>query len=205
MLESLLERQRQPLLIVISGPSGVGKDALLQALKKRDVPFHFVVTVTSRAKRTEEIEGVDYLFVSEERFQEMIAKDELIEHALVYNQYKGIPKQQVQDALRSGKDAVMRVDVQGAETIRHLYPQALLIFLATRSQEELVQRLKRRETESGQDLEVRLATLQQELEKVDIFDYYVLNPDGKLEQTVDTVLSIIRAEHNSTRPRQIEL
>jgi guanylate kinase len=205
MLEPLLERQRQPLLIVISGPSGVGKDAVLQAMKQRDLPFHFVVTATSRSRRPEEIEGVDYIFVTEKRFEEMIAEDEFIEHALVYNQYKGIPKRQVRDALESGKDVVLRLDVQGAETVRRLYPQALLIFLATRTRDELVERLKRRETETGKDLEVRISTLQQELEKVDLFDYYVLNPDGELEKTVDTILSIVRAEHNSTHPRQIKI
>ncbi len=130
MYEELAARQSQPLLVVISGPSGVGKDTVLQHMKDRGLPFHFVVTATTRPKRPNEIEGVDYFFVTREEFERMIEAGELIEHALVYQDLKGIPKQQIREALASGSDAVMRVDVQGAETIRKLYPEALLIFLS---------------------------------------------------------------------------
>ncbi|MEN6408397.1 MAG: hypothetical protein ABFD44_01630 [Anaerolineaceae bacterium] len=131
----------QPLLIVISGPSGVGKDALLQELRKRDLPLHFVVTATSRPPREGEVNGVDYWFVSVEEFERMIREDELLEHAVVYNQYKGIPKEQIRKAMESGKDVVLRIDVQGAATIRKLCPEALMIFLSTTTEEELKMRL----------------------------------------------------------------
>ena len=119
----------RPLLVVISGCSGVGKDAVLNGLKERNQPFHFVVTATSREPRAGEVHGRDYFFVSREEFEKMIAGDELLEYANVYNQYKGIPKLQVRQALESGKDVIMRLDVQGAAKIRSLCPEAVLIFL----------------------------------------------------------------------------
>jgi guanylate kinase len=203
MLETLLERQLQPLLVVISGPSGVGKDSVVRRMKERDLPFHFVVTATTRPKRSNEVDGVDYFFVSQDEFDRMIEQDELLEHALVYNDHKGIPKQQVRQALASGKDVVMRIDVQGAETIRNLCPEALLIFLSTRTDEELVDRLKARRTENPEALKLRLETVRQELERVDLFDYYVLNAENELDATVDTILAIIHAEHQRTHPRQV--
>ena len=153
---NLGERPYNPLLIVISGPSGVGKDSVLDAMRQRDYPFHFVVTATSRAPRSDEVHGVDYFFVSESEFQEMIRQDELLEHAVVYGQYKGIPKQQVRDALASGKDVVMRLDVQGAATVKQLVPDATLIFLVTASDDELIERLQQRKTESEEQLAYRI-------------------------------------------------
>ncbi len=205
MNADLLDRQQQPLLIVISGPSGVGKDTVIQRMKTRRLPFHFVVTATTRPKRPEEVDGVDYHFVSQDEFAEMIENDELLEYAIVYNDYKGIPKQQVRQALDSGKDVVMRIDVQGAETIRNLCPDALLIFLSTRDEEELVERLKARKTESKEGLKLRIATARQELKRVDLFDYYVINEDQRLDDTVDNILAIITAEHHRTEPRQVTL
>jgi guanylate kinase len=135
----------------------------------------------------------------------MIAQDELIEYAIVYNDYKGIPKQQVREALASGKDVIMRLDVQGAATVRKLAPEAVLIFITTASEEELVRRLKTRQTESVEDLSLRIATARQELKRVDEFDYVVVNEDGCLEQAVQTVISIIEAEHHRVHPRQVHL
>ena len=138
----------KPLLIVLSGPSGAGKDTVLDRMKERNLPFHFVVTATTREKRPNEVEGKDYFFVSFDEFARMIEADELLEYAIVYNDYKGIPKQQVRDALASGMDVVMRIDVQGAATIRKIVPEALLIFLTTESEAALVQRLQARKTET---------------------------------------------------------
>ena len=121
----------EPLLIVISGPSGVGKDSVLEIMKQRGLPFHFVVTATTRPPRPEERDGVDYLFVSREEFAGLIEKEELLEYAIVYNDYKGIPKDQVRKALSSGKDVVMRVDVQGAATVRKISPEAILVFITS--------------------------------------------------------------------------
>jgi guanylate kinase len=205
MIEDLIERQRHPLLIVISGPSGVGKDTVVQRMKALELPFHFVITATTRPKRSDEVDGVDYFFISADEFNQMIKQDELLEHAIVYNQHKGIPKQQVREALNSGFDVLMRLDVQGAETIRELCPDALLIFLATRNEQELIDRLKSRRTESPEDLELRIATARQEMKRVEMFDYYVVNADGELDATVETIQAIIEAEHHRTDPRQVDL
>jgi guanylate kinase len=195
----------QPLLIVISGPSGVGKDSVLQCLKGRNPPMHFVVTATTRPRRTEETHGVDYFFVSKDEFARMIEREELIEYAIVYSDYKGIPKQQVRDALASGKDVIMRLDVQGASTVRKLAPEAVLIFLTTESEDSLVRRLKARRTETAENLSLRIATARQELKRAVEFDYVIVNADGRLEVTVDTVVAIIQAEHHRVNPRKVSL
>ncbi len=194
-----------PLLIVISGPSGVGKDTVIQRMKERRLPIHFVVTATTRPPRPDERHGVDYFFLSREAFARMIEEDELLEYAIVYGDYKGIPKQQVREALASGKDVLMRIDVQGAATIRRLVPDAVLIFLTTASEEELVARLKRRKTESAEDLSLRIATARQELKRMEEFDYVVVNREHALEETVDTIIAIIAAEHHHIPPRKVNL
>ncbi len=188
----------QPLLIVISGPSGAGKDSVIRALKNRGLPIHFVVTATSRPKRPNEVEGVDYLFVSRARFEEMIANNELIEHAVVYGEYKGVPRNQVMDALASGKDVILRVDVQGALTLRQQFPEAVLIFLSAEDLDEIAKRLESRSTEEEEDLRRRLDTAQWEIDHLCEFDYWVVNRRGKLKQTADILIAIIQAEHHRT-------
>ena len=158
-----ISQNDEPLLIVVSGPSGVGKDSVVEAMKTRGLPFHFVVTATTRAARPEEEHGKDYFFISSEEFAQMIDEDELLEYAIVYNDYKGIPKAQVRQALASGKDVVMRVDVQGAATVKKISPEAILIFLTTEDEDELVRRLNARKTETSEGLALRIATARQEL------------------------------------------
>jgi guanylate kinase len=195
----------QPLLVVISGPSGVGKDSVVHAMKERGLPFHFVVTTTTRPPRPEEVNGRDYFFVSKEEFAHMIENDEFFEYAIVYKDYKGNSKKQVHNALASGLDVIMRLDVQGAATVRKLAPQAVLIFLTTQSEQELVNRLKGRKSDAAEDLSLRIATAQQELKRAVEFDYVIVNADGCLDETVQTVISIIRAEHHRVDPRKVEL
>jgi guanylate kinase len=194
-----------PLLIVISGPSGVGKDSVVRGLKESGLPLHFVVTVNTRPPRPDEIDGEDYIFITHEKFQEMKANGELLEHAAVYNDFKGVPREQVRAAMASGKDVLMRLDVQGADTIRRVAPEALLIFLTTSSEEELIARLKARKTESAADLQVRLEKVHEELKCLQEFDYVVVNRQGELDAAVDAVVSIIRAEHQRVKPRKVEL
>ena len=194
-----------PLLVVLSGPSGVGKDTVLNALKKSGHNFHFVVTANTRPKRPEEVDGVDYIFVSKERFAQMIDNDELLEHAVVYGDYKGIPKRQVRDALASGQDVLMRLDVQGAATVRRLVPEAVLIFLTAPTEQELVARLRARKTEPPDQLQLRIATSRQEMKRVAEFDYVVVNREGCIEEAVGDVLAIVHAEHLCTHPRVVNL
>ncbi len=194
-----------PLLIVISGPSGVGKDTVIDRMKERQIPVHFVVTATTRPPRKGEVDGVDYFFLSPDKFAEMINQDELLEYAIVYNDYKGIPKEQVRQALASGKDVVMRIDVQGAARIRTLSPDAVLIFLTTQDEEEMVRRLRIRKSETPEGLNLRIAMARQELKRINEYDYVVVNRDNELDETVDTIAAIIHAEHHRVKHRKVTL
>jgi guanylate kinase len=184
----------RPLLVIISGPSGVGKDVTIRRMKERQYPFHFVVTATTRGQRANEVNGVDYHFVSTATFEQMVAADELLEHALVYGQYKGIPKVGVRAALASGRDVIMRIDVQGAATVRRLVPQSISIFLTAESEGALVERLRRRRSDDEEQLKQRLKTACEELQRVNEFQYRVVNRECALDATVDAVLAIMQAE-----------
>jgi len=194
-----------PLLIVISGPSGIGKDAVVGLLRKTNPDTHFVITMNSRPPRPDEVDGRDYFFVSRETFEAMIEADELLEHAKVYSDYKGIPKSQVREAFASGKDVIMRLDVQGAMTIRGICPDAILIFLTASSREEWVNRLLERRSETPEELELRFQTAAKEYAMIDQFDYLVVNSDHHLDKTIDDIQAIIRAEHMRTTPRKVDL
>ena len=196
---------KYPLMIVISGPSGVGKDSVLRAMKNSELPIHHVVTVNTRAPRPDEKEGVDYFFVSREKFEDMIAHEELIEYSHVYDDYKGVPRSQIQDALDSGKDVVLRLDVQGAEKIKNIYPQAISIFLLPSNQDDWYKRLGGRRLGNEKDLDKRIMTVKDELVKAREFDYLVVNEQNKLTQTVQMIEAIITAEHLRAKPRKIKL
>ncbi len=187
-------RAPRPLLVIISGPSGVGKDMTIRRMKERGYPFHFVVTATTRERRENEVDGVDYHFVSTAAFERMIAEGELLEHALVYGQYKGIPKADVRRALASGQDVILRIDVQGAATVRRLAPQAVSIFLTAASEMELIERLRRRCTENETQLQERIKTAREELRRAHEFQYRVVNRECELDATVDAVIAIMQAE-----------
>lgn len=184
----------RPLLVILSGPSGVGKDAVMARMHERGAPFYQVVTAATRPQRPGEVDGQDYHFVSIERFAEMIETKELLEHAVVYGDYKGIPKSEVRKGLISGLDVILRVDVQGAAKIRSLEPRAVAIFLMASSEEEMVERLRDRKTEDAGRLAMRIATAREELRRLPEFDYVVVNRDQCLDQAVDQVLAILSAE-----------
>ena len=196
-------RPAQPLLVVLSGPSGVGKDTILMRMRDIGFPFHFVVTATSRTQRPGERDGYDYHFVSQQRFEEMIARGELLEWAEVYGHYKGIPKYEVAQALQSGRDVILRIDVQGAATIKRLAPEAVFIFLAPGSFEELHTRLQWRRTESPDQMEQRLAMARREMDALDMFDYVVINREDHLDDAVGQIRNIMSAEKQRVRPRRV--
>ena len=194
-----------PLLIVISGPSGVGKDALLHGMRKSSLPLHFVVTVTTRPRRQGEIDGGDYHFISKSEFEQMIEKRELLEWANVYGNFYGVPKRELQQAQVKELDAVVKVDVQGAATIKSILPGAVFIFVAAPSMGELKERLKQRKTESGVDLELRTKAAEEEMSSLNLFDYVIINYEGHVERAVSQVESIITAEKCRVKARSIEI
>lgn len=199
------ERETTPLLIVLSGPSGVGKDAVLSRMRELDRPYHFTVTATTRPLRQGERDGVDYIFVSEPRFRRMIRDEQLLEWAEVYGNLYGVPKAQVTDALGKGRDAIIKADVQGAATIRKLAPEALLIFLAPLNDAELKRRLGARMTESPEALALRLETAKEEMKQASSFDYVVVNHEGLLDAAVREIDDIVVAEKVRTPPRRVSL
>ena len=197
--------KRKPVLVVLSGPSGVGKDTTLCAMKEQIPNIYFVVTATTRPMRAGEVNGLDYHFVDKGEFADMIEHDELLEYAIVYGDYKGIPKKQVEDALNSGKDVVLRIDVQGAETIRKMIPEAITIFLTAPTEEELVKRLRERKADPPGQLRLRIAMARQEMKRIDEFKYVVINRDNMLSETVEQVRSILVAEKSRYHWRPVHL
>jgi guanylate kinase len=185
---------RRPLFVVLSGPSGAGKDAVLDALEQRGHRFHRVVTATTRPARDVERDGVDYHFVTAAAFEAMIAGDGLLEHATVYGQHYGVPRRQVHDALEAGLDVYVRTDVQGAATIKQLMPGAVRIFIAPASLDEIEARLRARNSDDEERIQRRLRTARDEMARSAEFEYVIVNAPGRLDETVDRLEAILDAE-----------
>jgi guanylate kinase len=199
------QSKRSGLLVVLSGPSGAGKDTVLNRMKQLGFPFHYVVTATTRPRRAGENNGVDYYFCSEAEFQEMMQQGELLEWAKVYGHWYGVPKQQVKQALETRKDVIVKVDVQGAATIKNLLSGAVLVFLAPPSIKEYEERLRQRKTESETELKLRIEKATEEMGSLPLFDYVVVNRQGKLDSTVSQIEAIITAEKCRANPPQMKL
>ncbi len=198
-------RPTKPLLIILSGPSGVGKDAVLAKLKESGYPLSYITTLTTRPRRPNEQDNVDYHFVSAGRFQEMIEQGKLLEWAQVYGNWYGVPKEAVKQALDRGEDVMVKVDIQGAASIRKIVPQAVFIFLMPPSTEELIKRLKQRRTESPVAMDLRLKTAEEEIKQVPLFDYVVVNWWDEVARAVSDVQAIIAAEKCRVAPREVTL
>jgi len=196
---------RNALVIVISGPSGVGKDAILNRMKERKCQFFFVTTMTTRKQRKTETDQVDYNFVSVDEFQALLQDNGLLESANVYGNWYGVPKKPVQEAISRGLDTIIKVDVQGAANIKKILPDAIFIFINAPSIDELRNRLLRRCTETSADLSLRIQTAQSELEKISEFDYVVMNPCNDIESAIQDILAIVKAERCRVKQRCIRL
>jgi guanylate kinase len=204
-IEKYVKRRPPALLVVLTGPSGVGKDVTLERMKTLGVPFHYAVTVTTRKQRPGEVHGEHYYFVSPEEYKRMLDQGELLEHSEIYGNSYGIPRREVVDPLRRGQDVIMKPDVQGAEKIRKLEPEAVFIFLAPPSMEEEARRLYYRKTEDPQELRTRLNEAGQEMHQLTHFEYYVVNHNNRLDETVHTIEAILHAEKSKVHPRRIRL
>jgi guanylate kinase len=194
-----------PLLVVVSGPSGVGKDAVLLELRKAHPEIFIAVTATTRPQRPGETDGHDYIFVTPARFQSLLERDELLEHAEVYGRFYGVPKAPLRQALADGLDAIVKVDVQGAATIREIAPDAVLIFLTAPSMEELERRLTSRKTESPEQMALRIQTAREELEQASRFDFVIVNETDAVAETVEQIAAIIASQRLRAPPRQVVL
>lgn len=197
--------QKRGLLFVLSAPSGTGKDSVINALREQGMDFYVVPSVTTRAPRPGESEGHPYHFISQEQFQQLIAQNELLEYANVHGNWYGQPRQPIRDNLNAGRDVLLKIDVQGAATIRRKVPQAIFIFLVPGSLDELAERLTTRQTETTAERQRRLADARKELTQQSMYDYVIVNRQGHLPEAVDQLRAVMLAEHARTSPRHIDI
>ena len=198
--------ENRALVVVISGPSGVGKDVMIDRMMESGrLGFHFTVTATTREPRPGERDGINHHFKTVDEFMKLIGSDELLEWAQVYDNYYGVPKQQVRDALAQGDHVIMRVDVQGAKRLRELIPDALLIFILPPSMEVLQKHLENRGVDTDEEMQKRLAAAATEIEQADLFDHAVTNQEDRLDETVSKVVTIIESEATRVPPRIVSI
>ena len=192
-------------LVIISGPSGVGKDTIIEALRGRPRmrDSHFVVTCTTRGRRPGEVDGVDYHFLSPERFRGLEEAGELLEANEVHGNRYGTPRAEVARALAEGKDVILKIDVQGAQDIKARVREAVLIFVVPPSQEALVERLRARATESAEELEIRQRNAAAELALQGLYDHSVVNETGQVARTAERIEEIIASEREAHPDRQV--
>ncbi len=192
----------QPLILVISGLSGSGKDAVINRMNEiSDTKFHFVVTCNTRKRRENEIDGKDYHFITREKFLSMIENGEMIEHSVVYDDLKGVPRFEIEDAFRIGQDIILRLDSQGMQKIKAIYPQTISIFILPPDADAWLTRLRARNTETEDSLQIRIRTAEKELAGVSQFDYIVIN--DRIDQAATDILTILRAEHMRSSNRKV--
>ena len=193
-------------LVIISGPSGVGKDTIIEALRARprDPDYHYVVTCTTRAPRPGEVDGTSYHFLDRERFLALRDAGGLLEANEVHGNWYGTPRQEVRDALAEGHDVILKIDVQGAQQVKERVDEALLIFIVPPSMETLFGRLRARATESADELELRQRNAAIELARQDDYDHVVVNETGQVERTaerIDEIVAETRRLHPTRRVR----
>lgn len=196
---------RQGLLFVLSAPSGTGKDTVISAARAQGMNLFVVPSVTTRQPRPGESEGNPYNFVSQETFEKLVGKDELLEFANVHGNWYGQPRQPIRDNLSAGRDVLLKIDVKGAATVRKKVPQAIFIFLVPESIENLATRLVNRNTETADELKRRLEDARNELAEQDWYDYAIINRQGHVEEAAETLRAIIIAEHSRVHPRQVTI
>jgi len=187
---------RKGILFVVSGPSGVGKTSMIKSILSSIRDAVFSVSCTTRPKRPGEVDGKDYFFVSEEEFKKMIEKDEFLEWARVHGYLYGTPKKFVEDNVSKGKDVILDIDVQGALSVKKKVKEAVYIFIAPPSMEDLRERLEKRKTEDREVIERRLEDARWELQLIEEFDYLIINRD--LMEAINDLKSIMRSEKLKT-------
>jgi guanylate kinase len=205
--EEVAEGAPGALLVIISGPSGVGKDTIIDALRAvpREPDYHYVVTCTTRNRRPGEVDGIDYHFLDRRRFLALRQAGGLLEANEVHGNWYGTPRAEVQNALASGHDVILKIDVQGAQEVKERVPDALLVFVVPPSLEALFGRLRARATETADELEVRQRNAAIELARQEDYDHVVVNETGQVERTAETIHDIIAEEHRRRPTRRIRV
>ncbi len=198
-------RRRTGILFIFSAPSGAGKDTVIQALKNEGFDVHYAITCTTRPRRPNEIEGVHYRFVSMAEFERLRDSGELLEHAFVHGNWYGVPREPIRRALQAGKDVLLKIDVQGARTVKAAVPDSVLIFLLPPSVEESIERMRQRRTETEDELQRRIESMAMELNSLPFYDYVVENPRGHVECAVEKVKAIIVAERCRVARRRFDI
>ena len=196
---------RQGLLFVLSAPSGAGKDTVINLLKQQGMDIFVVPSVTTRVPRPGESDGNPYHFVDAEEFERLRTNNELLEYANVHGNWYGQPIRPIRENLRAGRDVLLKIDVQGAATVRKKVPRAIFIFLLPDSLEELAQRLSSRHTETEAQLQRRLADARMELAQQQWYDYVIRNRQGHIQEAVDKLRAIIVAEHCRNSPSYVDI
>lgn len=197
--------RRSPLLFVVSGPSGVGKDSVIGELRGHHLDIHYAVTATTRAPRPHEVSGQSYHFVSKAEYDDLMDRGELLAPANVHGHWYGAPVEELRGAFASHRDVLLKIDVQGAIQVRRRIPQSIFIFLAPESPSDLDHRLRSRHTEGQDELERRLRDAIFELAQMPTYDYVVVNRERDLETAVHSVGCIIAAERLRTQHQPIDL
>jgi guanylate kinase len=181
-----------PSIFLISGPSGVGKDTVINQLKVKFPNYFYPITATSRPKRENEINGKDYIFLSEEGFKSLISNDEMLEWANVYGNYYGVPASTIIEAIKLDKRIIIKIDIQGVETLKKVFPQSVSIFIAPDQKSDLTERLKSRNSENAETLQARLISADIELSASNNFDHIVINKNNDIESTIKEIHKIIQ-------------
>jgi len=194
-----------PMLVVVSGPSGVGKSTIVAELSRRHPQVVPIVTATTRERRDGELDKVHYHFLSPEEFQQLRDRDGLLEHAIVHDHWYGTPVDQVRGILAAGRDAILTIDPQGARSIRALVPDALLIFIKPPSIEDLDQRLARRGSEDGEARALRRHNAEAEMAAAGDYDYAIVNQTGHPDDAVEQIWEIIQTEARRDPPRRVQV
>lgn len=193
------------LLIVLSGPSGVGKTTLTRRLVARGWSGHVMVTVTTRRPRPGEIDGIHYHFRTAEQFQEMVQRNELLEHAEVHGNWYGVPSTMVRDRLNVGQDVILTIDPQGAQTVRAKVEDAIFVFLAPESLDVLTHRVDNRGHDSPEQRALRMLNAEREMAELPKYDYVIVNRDERLDEAASQLEAILWAEHSRVFPRKPKL
>jgi guanylate kinase len=200
-----MRNRRKPRLFVITGPSGVGKDTIVKQLRDRFPEVHIAVTATTRGRRPGEADGVDYFFLDEESYKERLESGQFMESARVYGRPYGVPRNQVRHAIERGQDVLLKVDVQGAETIKAQWPSAVVIFVSPESMSQLLYQLHHRKVDNSDDLMMRFDEAQSELRMAAKFDYFVFNEHDRDDEATDAIAAIIEAERLRIQQPAIEV